>query len=221
MGGSCMKSADNKDSANEKDNVPAVENAEQRSKMILVGEFGVGKTTLLLRLAEDVYYETFDSDEQVRKQKTYSVCNKSVICDFLDTAGQEKFRTLTSTFYRKTQMILLCFDLCQPSTLSELNSHFRDAKRYTELHESFFLIVGLKADQIDKRSVPTASVEALAKKLNVTFLEVSAKTRAGVEEVHAWIAQALARPSSSALSRLPSAGDSPQVAKSRTSQTRL
>ncbi|KAL8453556.1 hypothetical protein Emag_001775 [Eimeria magna] len=77
-------------------------------KLLLIGDSGVGKSSLLLRFAENKYDEqqlsTIGVDFRVRFLTIEGVRLKLAIWD---TAGQERFRTLTSSYYRGAQGIIL------------------------------------------------------------------------------------------------------------------
>uniref|UniRef100_A0AAX7TQ46 RAB18A, member RAS oncogene family n=1 Tax=Astatotilapia calliptera TaxID=8154 RepID=A0AAX7TQ46_ASTCA len=77
-------------------------------KILIIGESGVGKSSLLLRFTED----TFDPEQSATigvdfKVKTISVDGNKAKLAIWDTAGQERFRTLTPSYYRGAQGVIL------------------------------------------------------------------------------------------------------------------
>ena len=80
--------------------------------LYLLGDSGVGKSSLLVRFTEDSFTESFIATIGIDfKIKTIQLQNKKVKLQIWDTAGQEKFRTITSAYYRCTIGILLIYDV--------------------------------------------------------------------------------------------------------------
>ncbi|XP_021344297.1 ras-related protein Rab-1B-like [Mizuhopecten yessoensis] len=81
-------------------------------KYLLIGDSGVGKSSLLLRFADDVFSDTYISTIGVDfKIRTVDVDNKVVRLQVWDTAGQDRFKTITASFYRGAHGIMLVYDV--------------------------------------------------------------------------------------------------------------
>ena len=90
-------------------------------KLLLVGDAGVGKSSILLRYTDDTFDENLQSTIGVDfKVKHLVVSNKRVKMTVWDTAGQERFRTLTSSYYRGAQGVILVYDSTRYSTFQNL-----------------------------------------------------------------------------------------------------
>lgn len=90
-------------------------------KIVLIGDSGVGKSSLLLRFADDKFSETFISTIGVDfRFKTCLINNRRVKFQIWDTAGQERFRTVTSAYYRGADGALIVFDLSDKSSFDHL-----------------------------------------------------------------------------------------------------
>ncbi|KAG1687807.1 Ras-related protein Rab-18 [Nymphon striatum] len=77
-------------------------------KILIIGESGVGKSSLLLRFTDG----TFDSEQSATigvdfKVKSLTLDDNTVKLAIWDTAGQERFRTLTPSYYRGAQGVIL------------------------------------------------------------------------------------------------------------------
>jgi len=80
-------------------------------KLLLVGNSNVGKSSLLMRFADDEFTDEFRSTIGVDfKVRTIQFQNKVVKLQIWDTAGQERFQTITSSYYRGCHGILLVYD---------------------------------------------------------------------------------------------------------------
>eukprot|EP00302_Diacronema_sp_CCMP2436_P000625 CAMPEP_0179846768 /NCGR_PEP_ID=MMETSP0982-20121206/5724_1 /TAXON_ID=483367 /ORGANISM="non described non described, Strain CCMP 2436" /LENGTH=125 /DNA_ID=CAMNT_0021731905 /DNA_START=20 /DNA_END=394 /DNA_ORIENTATION=- len=92
--------------------------ADHVFKLLLVGDAGVGKSSMLLRFTDDTFEEHMASTIGVDfKVKTIKVGELTVKLTIWDTAGQERFRTLTNSYYRGCQGIILVFDLTSEQSL--------------------------------------------------------------------------------------------------------
>ncbi len=90
-------------------------------KILLIGDAGVGKSSLLLRFTDDSFEEQMASTIGVDfRVKTVAVGGKTSKLTIWDTAGQERFRTLTSSYYRGCHGIILVFDVNDRETYDHL-----------------------------------------------------------------------------------------------------
>ena len=94
-------------------------------KVIILGESGVGKTSLLTRFTEDKFYEeTTSSIIKEYNKKLMSIEDKTINFALWDTAGQEKFRTLVRSFYKDSSGVILVYDITKKNTFEELKNYW-------------------------------------------------------------------------------------------------
>merc|ERR1712137_837543 len=151
---------------------------DKRIDLILLGDCGVGKTSILLRIARKQFIEEFEDIDQ--EQRELTVKDKKIVINMTDTAGQENFRTLTSSFYRNATAMIFVYDITDRETFESIEGHYRDATRYAQKAPSFLL--GNKVDQDKSRTVATDEAQQLAQSLGFPYAEVSAKSGHGIEE---------------------------------------
>ena len=90
-------------------------------KILLIGDAGVGKSSLLLRFTDDSFEEHMPSTIGVDfKVRSVRKRNQALKLTIWDTAGQERFRTLTSSYYRGCHGIVLVFDVNDRATFDAL-----------------------------------------------------------------------------------------------------
>ena len=90
-------------------------------KMLLIGDSGVGKSCLLLRFADDTYNNSYISTIGVDfKIKTFDMDNKIVKLQVWDTAGQDRFKAITTSFYRGAHGIIIVYDVTDRSTFNNI-----------------------------------------------------------------------------------------------------
>jgi len=167
-------------------------------KILIVGESGVGKSCLLLRFADDTFTESFISTIGVDfkiKRITMNDKNgnpKTLKLQIWDTAGQDRFRTITTSYYRGAHGILLTYDVTDPNSFLKIRSWLEEIKEHAPEH-TVVMLIGNKADKTDKRAVEQKEAQSLADKLNLKYLETSAKTGTGVSDVFMTLTEEMLR----------------------------
>ncbi|KAJ8516738.1 hypothetical protein ONZ45_g5986 [Pleurotus djamor] len=153
-------------------------------KILLIGNSSVGKSSLLLRFAdeqwlpEDESSATIGVDFRVHKM---GVRGRKVKLSIWDTAGQERFRTITSSYYRGAQGVILVYDVSSRESYEALPRWYSELETYVSPSVAKIL-VGNKVDKEFSRQVPSSEAEGFAKRMNSLFVEASAKTAVGVEQ---------------------------------------
>uniref|UniRef100_A0A8C0QGX5 RAB1B, member RAS oncogene family n=1 Tax=Canis lupus familiaris TaxID=9615 RepID=A0A8C0QGX5_CANLF len=129
-------------------------------KLLLIGDSGMGKSCLLLQFADDTYTESYISTIRVDfKIRTIQL-----------DAGQERFQTITSSYYRGAHAIIVVYDQWLPET---------DCYASENINK---LLVGNKSDLTTKKVVDNTIAKEFADSLGIPFLETSAKDAANVEQ---------------------------------------
>eukprot|EP01126_Amoeba_proteus_P008615 TRINITY_DN13231_c0_g1_i5.p1 TRINITY_DN13231_c0_g1~~TRINITY_DN13231_c0_g1_i5.p1 ORF type:complete len:198 (+),score=33.76 TRINITY_DN13231_c0_g1_i5:86-679(+) len=152
-------------------------------KVIITGDAGVGKTSLLLRLCKQSFTEgpainaagvDFDNhDVQVGGLK--------IRLQIWDTAGQERFRTITSSFYRGSHGIIFAFDINNFESYQNCSKWVKEAERYGD-NVAGRIVVATKCDNGGKRAVTQNDIMNLTDNFDLKFLETSAKDNINVQE---------------------------------------
>ncbi|CAI9729420.1 ras-related protein Rab-18A-like [Octopus vulgaris] len=150
-------------------------------KILIIGESGVGKSSLLLRFTDD----TFDPEQASTigvdfKVKTLAVDGNKAKLAIWDTAGQERFRTLTPSYYRGAQGVILVYDVCSKQSFSKLDAWLNELETFATKHDLVKMLVGNKIDK-ERREVSKEEGLKFARKHHMLFIEASAKTREGVQ----------------------------------------
>lgn len=150
--------------------------------MLLIGNSGVGKSSLLLRFADDVFTDNFMPTIGVDfKIRTIEVDGKTIKLQIWDTAGQERFKTITSSYYKGAHGIIVTYDITDRESFSAIENWMNEVEKHASDNISRIL-VGNKSDMTDARQVSTDEGKELAEHYNVRFLETSAKDCKNVEE---------------------------------------
>ncbi|KAJ5070221.1 small gtp binding protein rab8 [Anaeramoeba ignava] len=151
-------------------------------KLLLIGNSGVGKSSLLSRFVDDQFslsmIQTMGIDY---KNKVVQINGHNVKLQIWDTAGQERFRNFTAAYYRGAMGIFLVFDITDEKS-------FKEVQQWIEIIETHAtenvlkVLVGNKADRDSERLVSPQQGADLAKEYGMPFYETSAKSGEGVED---------------------------------------
>lgn len=152
-------------------------------KLLLVGDSGVGKLCLLLRFVEDKFNPLFITTIGIDfKIRTIDVHGRKIKLQVWDTAGQERFRTITTAYYRGAMGIVIVYDTTDARTFDLVENWFATVNQHAS-DDAQLMLVGNKCDDIENRQVPTDKASALALRLNIPFMEASAKSNEKVYDV--------------------------------------
>ena len=149
-------------------------------KLLLIGDSFVGKTCLLLRFADDTYTEknTIGVDVKIR---TIDLDGKTIKLQLWDTAGAERFRTITPSYYRGAHGIILVYDVTDQESFTHVKNWLQEIDRCAPTNVSK-LLIGNKCDLTKKQVVDFTTAKEYADQLQVPFLETSAKNATNVEQ---------------------------------------
>ncbi len=151
-------------------------------KILLIGNSGVGKSSLLLRFADDTFTDNFMPTIGVDfKIRTLEVDGRTIKLQIWDTAGQERFKTITSSYYKGAHGIIVVYDITDKESFKNIDNWMTEVEKHASENVSRIL-VGNKCDMDESRQVPTDEGKELADQYNIRFMETSAKESSFVEE---------------------------------------
>ena len=142
--------------------------------VIIVGDSNVGKTCILKKFMDGVFPEKTQCNINVDFSTKNLKIDKNLYAELkiFDTAGQEKYRSLTRSYYHQAEGIILVFDLTNENSFIKLNKWINDINENTDNVE--IILVGNKTDLID-RKISKERAENFAKEKNFKYIETSAK----------------------------------------------
>ncbi|XP_065334950.1 ras-related protein Rab-35 [Cloeon dipterum] len=151
-------------------------------KLLIIGDSGVGKSSLLLRFADNTfsgsYITTIGVDFKIR---TVEVDGERVKLQIWDTAGQERFRTITSTYYRGTHGVIVVYDVTNGESFANVKRWLHEIEQNCEVVNR--ILVGNKNDSPDKKVVLTEDAQRFADQMGIQLFETSAKDNINVEDM--------------------------------------
>ena len=117
-----------------------------RVKISVIGETGVGKTSILDKICNNHINDSMESTIGVDFFSIIKNINdREIKIQFWDTAGQEKFRTITKGFYRKNDLIIIVFNLNKEKSFEKIIYWYHQIMQNSDT-ELPILILGNKSD---------------------------------------------------------------------------
>ncbi|KAL1124483.1 hypothetical protein AAG570_001109 [Ranatra chinensis] len=165
-------------------------------KVILCGEFGVGKSSLFRRYAFNTFVASNSRQSTLgldHINKEYTVNGKVIKLQLWDTGGMERVASITSSYYKFAEAAILVFALDNPASFHVLSQHLLDIVTYAENAKIF--LCGNKLDLVGQvPQVTDADMENFCEQchnlISATF-RTSCKSGEGVEQMFAEIARHL------------------------------
>ncbi|MCQ2818870.1 MAG: GTP-binding protein [archaeon] len=158
------------------------EEHEKSFKLILVGDTGVGKTNLLSRYIMDEFsIETPSTVTMEFGRKIIEIEGQKIKLQIWDTAGQEKFRSLTQSYFKGSKGALIVYDISKEESFEKVQGWYDDIKASGD-KDCVIEIVGNKIDLEESRKISQDVGKTKALKLGTLFTETSALQGTGVEE---------------------------------------
>ena len=152
-------------------------------KVVTLGEGRVGKTSLTLKFVRDTF---LDSQESTLKAnfltKDVNSDGQSVRLNIWDTAGQEKFRSIASNYYRQAKGALIVYDITDKSSFARVVEWVKELNQQGE-PDICLAIVGNKCDKESDRQITKQETVEYARRIGALHFNTSAKTGKNVEQV--------------------------------------
>jgi len=156
--------------------------ADHNFKFVVIGDTGAGKSSVLLRFADNAFQDSYLATVAVDfRHRTVTVNGKSCKLQIWDTAGQERYRTITSAYYRGADAIVMVYDVTNQESIRHINDWHAEVSRYAA-PDTCKLLIGNKCDLESQRVVPKATAKTFADELNIPFIETSAKDGKNVDK---------------------------------------
>jgi len=155
-------------------------NYDKLVKVIIVGDDGVGKTSLCIRLKEDrfetSYMSTIGVDFHI---KMINDDNKKYKLQIWDTAGQERFRTIVNSYYRNSKIIIIMFDLSKKETFYKIEYWLEEIMRHAD-YNSKIILVGNKNELTSE--INNDEIIEFCSNYNLEYVSISVKENVNIDK---------------------------------------
>lgn len=154
------------------------ENYEHKISIILLGDSSVGKTCFYNHFLYGRYikssYSTIGIDME---KKIFCYKKTNILIMISDTAGQERFRSLTKNYYSRADGILLFFDITNRNSFETIHNWKNDIDSNLGVDSKIVIIlVGNKQDKKNNRKISYDEAMKLAQEINIPYYECSSVT---------------------------------------------
>lgn len=160
--------------------------------IILIGETNSGKTCMIRRFVNDSFImdnqNTIGMDycKKLYRSQLPGIEGHEYGIKFWDTAGMERFRNLTSAFYKKADGVIICYDTTDTKSFERvqfwLESICKNCKKEVPV-----ILVGTKTDLTEDRKIAFLVAKQKARELGAAYFECSALADTGVTQAFTFI----------------------------------
>ena len=159
------------------------QNKIYEAKVITLGDSGVGKTNFIFRFIDDKfslnYFSTYGIDAKFKNVKLDNGCE--IKFKIFDTAGQERFKSISTNYIKKANGILLMYDISDKDSFNNIENWMETINENSGSKMSIVLIA-TKCDLKEDRKITKEEGEELAKKFGLHFYETSSKNNINIKE---------------------------------------
>lgn len=155
-------------------------------KIVLLGESRVGKTCIISRYINQVFEgNTISTNGASYASKTLKLedYDKSLKVEIWDTAGQEKYRSLTKFFYKDAAIAVLVYDITRRDSFEEVKNYWYEQLKTCGEKNIVIGLAGNKCDMFDKEAVTEEEAKNFANEIGAQFQLTSAFKNMGIDDL--------------------------------------
>ena len=160
-------------------------NPEFAFKVVILGDSGVGKTSLVKYEIQNSFINNNNDSTIIFEHsfKNYSIMGKNVRLQIWDTCGKEMYRSSVQNFYRSALCIFVVFSLDSLDSFNRVNQWIDEIKENNS-EEYILVLVGNKSDLTMPRKIEKEVIENYCKRNEIeNYFEASAKSGENVHEI--------------------------------------
>ena len=158
-------------------------NNAERVKVVFIGEYGVGKTSIILQYTTN----KFDPDNVSSlgcnfSSKTMEFLNvqKAIKFEIWDPPGNEKYRAIPKIYYKDARAIILVYDITNKLSFDAIKEYWNDEINKYKVDNAILAVVANKSDLYENSEVSNEEGKRYAQKIGAIFQATSAKSNSGI-----------------------------------------
>ena len=166
-------------------------------KVVLLGEAGVGKTSIISRYVSNTFSEVLmtTTGASFATKKVDIDDEHKIKFQIWDTAGQERFRSLAKIFYQNAAVAVLVYDITRRDSFDKLKNFWIKELKENAPSDIILAIAGNKSDDYENEVVSLKEGKDLAQEINAIFKSTSAMLSHGIDELFKCIGEKYINPS--------------------------
>ena len=160
-------------------------NYDKTCQILIIGDPSVGKTSVIRRYTNGTFKEEYLSTVGLDYySKEEIIDGKTINIKLWDTAGEERYKSLTQNYFRNAEGVLLVFDVTNTDSFNNLKEWINSIKQNMEGKNIFIpiIIIGNKLDMEDQREITKEQAEQFVSENKYKYFETSAKTGEGIDK---------------------------------------
>ena len=151
-------------------------------KILLIGDSGSGKTSVLNRFIDKSFNEKYIPTVGIDfRTKIIDQDGKKIKLQIWDIAGQTRFRNVTSSFYRGAVGVVIVYDVTDKKSFENVSHWLNEIDRYSN-KDSVNILLGNKNDLIENKKVNYGDANIFSVNNNLNFFETSAKNGDNIDK---------------------------------------
>ena len=156
-------------------------------KVVLLGESGVGKTSIISRFIKGTFennlMSTVGASYICRNLEFPEYQNRILKLEIWDTAGQEQYRALNKLFYKDASICILVYDITNADSFNALKDYWHQQLKDYGPKDIILGLVANKSDLYNEEKIPEENARNFAKEINAFFSYTSASKFTGIDEL--------------------------------------
>lgn len=155
-------------------------------KVLLIGDISVGKSSIFNRFGSNTYEDNYKSTIGVDfltivLDNVPGTKREKLMIQLWDTAGQEKFKTITRTYFKGAHGAIIVYDITNRDSYNNVHNWIQDVEKYSTLGIAK-LLIGNKCDDDVNRKVTFDEGKEMADMYEMQFFETSAKNNKNIQQ---------------------------------------
>ena len=152
-------------------------------KVILVGDSGVGKTSIINR-----YLKQYSENQKATIGASYAnklekIDDFEINFDIWDTAGQERFRSVNTIFYKEAYVCIMVYDITKPESFESIKDYWYNTVSDNASGKIIYGIAGNKIDLYEEEKVDQNKVKEYCDSIDALFKATSAKQNTCIDDI--------------------------------------
>ena len=166
-------------------------------KVVLLGEAGVGKTSIISRYVGNTFSEVLMSTTgaSFATKKLDIDSEHKIKFQIWDTAGQERFRSLAKIFYQNAAVAILVYDITRRDSFEKLKEFWIKELKENAPSDIILALAANKSDIYEQEVVSLKEGKELAQEINAIFKSTSAMLAHGIDDLFKLIGEKFINPS--------------------------